>query len=233
MKTLDISKYIIYEDNHIIVCNKPEGILSQEDKTKDPDMVNLLKDYLKEKYQKPGNVYVGLVHRLDKRVSGVMVFAKTSKGASRLSSLVRNHELKKEYLALVSGEVTKPKTLKTNIKKVDTKAISSDDGKEAILEYFPLKKVIINNKPFTFLKIDLITGRFNQIRMQLALDNHPIINDFKYGYQGKKQNDYVPLGLYCVKLSFPHPITKEIQTYYMSKDLFAFNDVMDLEAIYE
>lgn len=234
MKVNDIEKRIIYEDNQIIVCNKEEGILSQADSTGDIDMVSLLKDYLKVKYQKPGNVYLGLVHRLDKRVSGVMVFGKTSKASSRLSSDIRDKNFEKIYLAIVIGKINKPDRIITNIKKEGLKAKIDDNGKESILEYEPLDYLKINDKEYTLLKVKLETGRFNQIRMQLASINHPLINDFKYGYKtSSRTNDYVPLGLYCVKLSFNHPVTKERLSFFMNKELFKFSEYVNVERIYE
>lgn len=233
MKASNIEKDIIFEDNQIIVCNKEEGVLSQADSTSDLDMLTLLKDYLKVKYNKPGNVYLGLVHRLDKRVSGVMVFGKTSKASSRLSSDIRDKNFEKIYLAIVLGKVTKGDRIVTNIKKEGLIAKVDDNGKESILEYEPLDYLTINNKEFTLLKVRLETGRFNQIRMQLASINHPIINDFKYGYKDNKSNDFVPLGLYCVKLSFNHPVTKERLSFFMNKSLFKYNEYVDLERIYE
>ena len=230
----DIEKDIIFEDNQIIVCNKREGILSQEDDTNDPDMVNLLKDYLKVKYNKLGNVYLGLVHRLDKRVAGVMVFGKTSKASSRLSDAIRKKEFEKEYLAIARGVITEGKELCDKLEKKDLKAVKTEEGKESILEYFPVDHLKIDGNDYTILKVNLITGRFNQIRAQLALDNHVIINDFKYGFSSKqKESTYVPLGLYCVKISFNHPVTKEKLTFMMNKDLFKFNEYIDLEKIYE
>lgn len=230
----DIQDDIIYEDNQIIVCNKREGILSQEDDTKDPDMVNLLKDYLKVKYNKPGNVYLGLVHRLDKRVSGVMVFGKTSKASKRLSEAIREKDFEKEYLAIASGIITEAKELVDKLEKKNLKAEISGSGKESILKYFPISIIKINDKDYSILKVKLVTGRFNQIRAQLALDGHVLINDFKYGFNPEnKEKDYVPLGLYCVKLSFSHPVTKEKLSFMMNKDLFKFNKYIDLEKIYE
>ena len=203
---------ILYEDNHIIVVIKDENVLSQGDETKDENMVDMLKAYLKEKYSKPGNVFVGLVHRLDRRVSGVMVFSKTSKAASRLSESIRNGSFKKKYMAIVDGVVAGNGKLVNMLDKKDGKAIESKvSGKESILYYNVLKNIVIENHDMSVLDIDLITGRYNQIRKQLSIINHPIINDFKYNYRGKNYNDC--FGLRCYKLSFPHPITKEIMTF--------------------
>ena len=151
MRKINIEDKIIFENNHYIVLVKDEGILSQEDSSGDPDMVNLLKDYLKEKYQKPGNVYVGLIHRLDRRVLGLMVFGKTSKGSSRISEAIRNKEFKKTYLAIVKGRISGSKTLVNKLEKSDNKsfkAIESNDGKESILEYNVIKNIKIDNTDF-------------------------------------------------------------------------------------
>ena len=200
---------IIYEDNHILVCIKNEGILSQADDTNDSDMVSLLKEYLKEKYNKPGNVYLGLVHRLDRRVSGLMVFAKTSKAASRLSDSIRNDSVKKTYYAIASGIITGSGTLRNYLKKENEKAIESSDGKEAILSYEALMTFKMDNNSYTVLRVNLQTGRFNQIRAQFSLFGHPLINDFKYGYKSDKCSDeFSHIGLICVGLSFIHPVTK-------------------------
>ena len=212
---------ILYEDNHIIVCIKEEGVLSQADDTNDLDMVTILKDYLKEKYNKQGNVYLGLVHRLDKRVSGVMVFSKTSKAASRLSQSIRDNEIKKTYYAVASGNICGNGSLVNKLKKVSEKAVSASDGKESVLDYYPLDHFVVDNKEYTLLKVILHTGRFNQIRAQFSLFGHPLINDFKYGYISKKNdNEFSHIGLFCVELSFVHPVTKEEMT-------FTFDEVIN------
>lgn len=211
---------ILYEDNHIIVCIKKEGILSQADDTKEPDMLSLLKEYLKEKYNKQGNVYLGLVHRLDRRVSGVMVFAKTSKAAGRLSSAIRNDEVNKTYYAVCQGELKANGTLHNKLDKINEKAVESSSGKDALLDYNILDHLEINGSKYTLVKVTLHTGRFNQIRAQFSLFGHPLINDFKYGYKGSNnQNEFSHLGLFCVVLSFVHPVTKEVMT-------FSYDEIM-------
>ena len=201
---------ILYEDNHIIVCIKPEGVLSQADSTKERDMVTILKQYLVEKYDKPGNAYVGLVHRLDRRVSGVMVFAKTSKAASRLSLAIRNNEIKKTYYAIATGNIADDGTL---VNKVNEKAVSAKDGKDARLDYKVVNHFEFDKKEYSICRVDLQTGRFNQIRAQFSLFGHPLINDYKYGYIGKTDNDYSHIGLFCVELTFIHPVTKQTMTF--------------------
>ena len=199
---------VLYEDNHILVVEKPVGILSQADATKDDDMVNLLKSYLKEKYQKPGNVYLGLVHRLDRMVGGVMVFAKTSKAARRLSLEVQNHELIKEYRAVINGQMEPLKgSLKDYLKKDESKNITviAPDGKEAILDYETLKTV----DNLSLVKINLKTGRSHQIRVQFSSRNHPLVGDSKYGINKAK----IPLALFANSLTFTHPVTKKIMKF--------------------
>lgn len=216
---------ILYEDNHIIVIVKPKDILSQADNTNDIDIMRLIKAYLKDKYNKPGNVFLGLVHRLDRRVSGVMVFAKTSKAASRLSNQIKNQDMNKAYYAITTGEVEDNGKLVNYIKKVKdgkvNKAIITNandkDAKEAVLEYKRLKTIIIDNNVFSLVYVNLITGRYNQIRAQFANIYHPLINDFKYGYKLNNYDD--DLGLACVEIGFFHPITKEYLTFnYLPKE---------------
>lgn len=198
---------IIYEDNHILVVEKKPNIPVCEDESKDEDLLNILKKYIKEKYNKPGNVYLGLVHRLDRPVGGIMVFAKTSKAASRLSDQVRTHQLKKVYYAVVDGNVKESDTLvdkllkdnKTNITRV------SKDGKEAILDY---KKIEYKDN-FSLVRIDLKTGRSHQIRVQFSSRNHALYGDQKYNKNTKKDN----IALFAKELSFYHPTTKEFLTF--------------------
>jgi 23S rRNA pseudouridine1911/1915/1917 synthase len=210
---------VVYEDNHIIVVFKPANILSQADDSNDLDMMMIIKDYLKDKYQKPGNVFLGLVHRLDRRVSGLMVYAKTSKAASRLSDVIRKRDIDKEYLAIVTGKTPLKGSLtdylvKTKVNK-DYKALivdkNTNGSKEAVLEYEVLKYVRINGEDASILRIILNTGRYNQIRAQLTNFGHPIINDYKYNYRGENILD--ELALVSYKLSFPHPTKDEIMEF--------------------
>lgn len=206
---------VYYCDNHIIVCYKEKGILSQPDGSNKEDMLSIVKEYIKEKYNKPGNVFLGLVHRLDINTSGVMVFARTSKGAERLSEAVKNHSLKKKYVATVEG-ILKNKEyilLKDNIYKdeKEKKSYIRKDGKEAILEFRALKNYKINGKDVTDIEINLKTGRFHQIRCQMANIGHPLYGDKKYGSKNEVDPLHFPLEAY--QLSFPHPISKEIMTF--------------------
>lgn len=203
---------ILYEDNHLIVCIKPEGVLSQEDSSNGPDMLSLLKEYIKVKYNKPGDVYLGLVHRLDRRVSGVMVFCKTSKAASRISEQIRNGSFDKKYICVCSGRIDGSGTLENSLSKtLDNVAIEDEEGKKCKLEYQVINHFNLENNQFSVLLIKLYTGRFNQIRKQLSIINHPLINDFKYGYRLPNYGD--TLGLRCVEISFNHPTTKERMTF--------------------
>ena len=205
---------ILYEDNHIIVVEKIPNIPSQADKTEDLDMLEIIKKYLKEKYNKPGNVYLGLVHRLDRPVGGVMVFAKTSKAASRLSEQVRNKTFKKEYLAIVDGKLEQEKgTLedyllkneRTNMSKVVPEG--TKNSKYAKLDYELIKYNEETN--LSLLKIYLHTGRHHQIRVQLSHHGHSICGDQKYGTRGRGKQ----ISLWAYKLSIEHPITRESITF--------------------
>ncbi len=201
---------VIYEDNHIIVVEKPVNIPSQGDKTGDIDMLTIIKEYLKEKYMKPGNVYLGLVHRLDRPVGGVMVFAKTSKAAARLSEEVRNKTFNKTYLVIVNGKMeAKNGTLEDYLLKNEKKNISkvvkegTKNSKYASLDYEVLKYNEEIN--LSVLKINLHTGRHHQIRVQLSSRNHSIYGDQKYG--GRGHGKQITLWAYSLKIL--HPITKE------------------------
>lgn len=200
---------VLYEDNHIIVVVKPFNIPTQEDSSKDIDMLTIIKDYIKEKYNKPGNVYLGLVHRLDRPASGVMVFARTSKAASRLSDEVRNRTIKKTYLAIVHGKTKEKEKLVDYISKdnkTNNSYIDKKSGKESILTYTRLK--YDEKEDLSLIKVDLETGRHHQIRLQMSNIGHPLYGDQRYGTQDKKQ-----LALYAYKLEFTHPVTKEQMTF--------------------
>lgn len=208
----DISNKInvIYEDNHIIVVEKPVNIPSQGDKTGDMDMLTLIKEYIKEKYNKPGNVYLGLVHRLDRPVGGVMVFAKTSKAAARLSEQVREKVFQKRYLVICNGKMEKIngtledyllKNERNNMSKVVKEG--TKNSKYANLDYEVLK--YDKDLDLSVLKILLHTGRHHQIRVQLASRGHSIYGDQKYGGRGHGKQ----ITLWAYSLTILHPITKE------------------------
>lgn len=201
---------VIYEDNHLLVVEKPVNVLSQGDDTNDKDMVNLLKDYVKVKYNKPGNVFIGLVHRLDRPVGGVMVFAKTSKAASRLSEQVRSKTLKKTYRAVIHGTMKKEEdTLKDYLyKNKNTNMVSvvnknHKECKDAELSYKTLGK----KDGFSLVEVDLKTGRPHQIRVQFSSRKHPLFGDQRYGQDINKKGDQISLWSY--KLEIVHPTTKE------------------------
>ncbi len=210
---------ILYEDNHILVCVKPKGVLSQSDGSDKPDMLTILKNYIKEKYNKPGNVYLGLVHRLDINTSGVMVFAKTSKAASRLSDAIKMHEFQKRYKAVVEGTFDSLDTITlTHYIYKDEKEKKSyirEGGQKSILEYTPMKSYMIQNTPVTLVEIGLMTGRFHQIRCQMSYIGHPLYGDKKYGSKNTISAMEFPLCAY--RISFPHPITKEVLTFSMEE----------------
>ena len=195
---------ILYEDNHILVVVKKENMPVCPDESKDLDLLTELKNYIKEKYNKPGNVYLGLIHRLDRPVSGIMVFAKTSKAASRLSEQVRLNKIKKKYYAVVCGKTEENgelhdkllKDSKTNMVKVDK------NGKESILKY----NLIKHKNDMSLVDIELITGRPHQIRVQFSSRNHPLYGDQRYNKNAKPKEQIALVSYY---LSFEHPTTKE------------------------
>lgn len=198
---------IVFEDNHILVAIKPADIPVQEDASGDPDMLTMLKQYLVEKYNKPGAAYLGLVHRLDRPTGGVMVFAKTSKAAARLCEAIRNGEVEKRYLAIVDGVPRyKADKLTCYLKKFpDSNKVQivpalSEGAKYAELDY----RVLCVKPNFSLLLVKLITGRGHQIRVQLSGMGTPIVGDKKYGSAGG--NNY-PLCLWATELRFRHPIS--------------------------
>ena len=192
---------VLYEDNHLIVVEKPKDVLSQKDETGDFSINEIVKEYLKVKYNKLGNVYLGLVHRLDRRVSGIMLLAKTSKAASRLSKVIMSHEFEKKYLAYVEGILDSDSSIDIKISKQDTRAVIDENGKMSHLDY----KVINNDGKNTYVLVNLESGRYNQIRLSFASIGHPIYGDLKYGAKVKSDD----LGLCSYSVSFDHPVTKE------------------------
>ena len=199
---------IIYEDNHLLVVEKPINIPVQEDSSKDLDFLNILKNYIKVRDKKTGNVYLGLVHRLDRPVGGIMVFAKTSKSAKRLSEQIKNNDFKKIYYAVVMNKPKIKDTLidyllkdeKTNIVKIDKK------GKKSVLDY----ELIDYKNNMSLLKIYLKTGRSHQIRVQFSSRGYPLYGDHKYNLKVKDKSN---IALLSQTLSFYHPITKEYLTF--------------------
>ena len=195
---------VIYEDNHIIVVVKPHNVLSQKDSTNDIDMLTLVKNYIKVKYNKPGNVYVGLVQRLDRPVGGLMVFAKTSKAASRMSNMIKNHQFTKKYLAVINGMLERKNGEFEDylLKKENGTTIVSSNGKYCCLKYKVLEENL--NMNLSLIEVDLITGRHHQIRVQFASRNHPLYGDYRYGNSSNKQ-----IALWAYKLSLIHPVLKK------------------------
>ncbi|MCI8277309.1 MAG: RluA family pseudouridine synthase [Clostridia bacterium] len=205
---------VLYEDNHIIVVEKPVNIPSQGDKTGDMDMLTIIKKYLKEKYNKPGEVYLGLVHRLDRPTGGVMVFAKTSKAAGRLSEQVRDKKMHKKYLCIVDGKLDKEKDKLTDFllknEKTNTSKVVKEgtkNSKEAVLDY----EVIKYNEEINLsvVKVNLHTGRHHQIRLQFSSRGHSLYGDQKYGTRGRGKQ----LALWAYYLSFEHPTKKELMEF--------------------
>lgn len=201
---------VVYEDNHIIVVNKTASEIVQGDKTGDTPLSEIVKQYIKEKYQKPGNVFLGVTHRLDRPVSGLVVFAKTSKALSRLNDMFRNGEVKKTYWAIVKerpealeGELVH--WLVRNEKQNKSYAYDKEkkEAKKAILHY----KLIGHSMNYHLLEVDLKTGRHHQIRCQLAKMGCPIKGDLKYG--SPRSNPDGSICLHARRVCFTHPVSKE------------------------
>ncbi len=200
---------VLYEDNHLLVIEKPINVPMQEDASKDEDLLTMAKAYIKEKYGKPGEVYLGLVHRLDRPVGGVCVFARTSKAASRLSNQIREHGFRKQYLAVVADDGLEDtgtfvdcllKDRKSNTVRVDPR------GKEAILHYEVLKR----KDNLALVKIDLETGRSHQIRVQFSSRSHPLWGDQRYN---KKPIAGQQIALWPHLIEFRHPVSKKTMTF--------------------
>ena len=204
---------IIHEDNHIIVIVKPFGVPSQGDESGDKDMLTMIKEYLVEKFKKKGNAYAGLLHRLDRPTGGVMVFAKTSKAASRLSETIRTGEFDKRYFAVVMGEPREKQGKLVHYLLKDEKSnnvsivpMTTDGAKRAELDY----KVLKTAGGLSLVNIDLLTGRSHQARVQMASMSTPIVGDLRYG--GKKAA--APnLALFAYCLRFAHPVTRETMVF--------------------
>lgn len=205
---------VIYEDNQIIVVEKEPNIPSQADKTGDEDMLSMVKQYIKQKYNKPGEVYIGLIHRLDRPVGGVMVFARTSKAASRLSEQVRNKTFKKKYIATVDGKFDNKngiledylyKDERHNISRVVNK--DKKNAKLAKLEYEVLS--YDEKRDLSVVKINLFTGRHHQIRVQFTNCGHSLFGDQKYGVRGRGKQ----IRLWAYEINLEHPTKKEMMTF--------------------
>ena len=202
---------VIYEDNHIIVVNKESGEIVQGDKTGDTPLSDCVKDYLKRKYQKPGNVFLGVVHRLDRPVSGLVVFAKTSKALSRLNEMFRKGEVHKTYWAIVKNAPKEPSGRLThwicrNEKQNKSYAYNSEvsGSKKAVLDY----SLLASGDNYHILEVRLLTGRHHQIRCQLSAMGSPIRGDLKYGAQ--RSNPDGSISLLSRHVEFVHPVSKEL-----------------------
>jgi 23S rRNA pseudouridine1911/1915/1917 synthase len=205
---------IIYEDNHLIVINKRVGDIVQGDSTGDKPLSDVVKEYIKKKYDKPGDVYLGVVHRLDRPTTGIVLFAKTSKALSRLNEAFKNRTTKKTYWAVIKNTPQKEKDtlvhfLKRNSKNNTSKAHSKEvpESKQASLSYHIIKKL----DRYLVLEIDLHTGRHHQIRAQLQAIGCPIKGDLKYGFDRSNPNGGIHL--HARKLVLTHPVSKEIHTF--------------------
>lgn len=201
---------VLYEDNHLIAINKRVGDIVQGDKTGDKPLSDVVKEYIKDKYNKPGEVFLGVVHRLDRPTTGIVVFARTSKALTRLNDLFKNRETQKTYWAVVKGKLSKHNDtlvhyLKRNEKANTSKAYAKEipDSKKASLEYMVIQE--LNN--YTALEIGLHTGRHHQIRAQLSAIGYPIKGDLKYG--AERSNPDGGIHLHARKLEFVHPVSKE------------------------
>jgi 23S rRNA pseudouridine1911/1915/1917 synthase len=199
---------VLYEDNHCLAVEKPAGLLTMGDHSGQPTLVDAAKDYLARKYNKPGNVFVGVVHRLDRPVSGVVLFARTSKGASRLSEQFRVRSVEKTYLALVEGTVSPANGLlqdrlsKDRERNVVSVVDDEEDGQDCVLSYERVQKM----GRFTLVRILPQTGRSHQIRVQLSARGWPIVGDGKYGAKSRVEGF---IALHAASLMFAHPTTQE------------------------
>ncbi len=202
---------VLFEDNHIIIVNKRAGDIVQGDKTGDKPLSDVVKEYIKDKYNKPGNVYLGTVHRLDRPTTGLVIFAKTSKVLPRLNKLFISKDIKKTYWAVVKNEPTKSQDTLTHWLKKNPKNNKSytyskevNESKKAILHYKLIKKL----DHYFLLEINLETGRHHQIRTQLATIGSPIKGDLKYGFD--RNNKDASIHLHARNISFIHPVKNEV-----------------------
>ena len=227
----DLLSSILYEDNHVLVAVKPPNMLSQADSTGDPDILSLLKDYLKEKYHKPGNVYLGLVHRLDRPVGGLMVFARTSKAAARLDAQMREHEMGREYLCVTTGDVDDEFTLTDYLIHDEIKnrevvcEADTRGGKLAILH----GRCIDRREGTSLCAIRLETGRKHQIRAQMSNIGAPLWGDNRYGTGIPGQQ----IALWGYKLVFRHPTVGEVMTFHSMPEGSIWNAYADLLTVPE
>ena len=202
---------VLHEDNHLIVVNKRAGDIVQGDKTGDKPLSDVVKEYIKDKYNKPGNVFLGTVHRLDRPTTGIVIYARTSKALERLNKMLRDKTIKKTYWAIVQQQPKKTTDTLTNYLKKNPKNNKStaftkevEGSKKAILHYKTLK----NLDNYSLLEVDLETGRHHQIRVQLSNIGSIIKGDLKYG--AKRSNKDASIHLHARKIQFTHPVSKEL-----------------------
>lgn len=227
---------VLYEDEHILVCIKPMGVPAQSDKTRDPDMITLVKKYLFDKYELDEEPYVGLVHRLDRPVGGVMVFARNQEAAADLSSQMLDGVFDKYYQAVLTGELPDEegdmvdyllRDGKTNTSKVVKKGTKS--AKKAALEYEVLDVVETDTGVYSYVLIHLLTGRHHQIRVQCASRGVGIYGDTKYNPLFQKvKRVYKQIGLYSTRIEFEHPATGELMVFKAEPEGEAF-DILEVE----
>ena len=211
---MDLSPLVLYEDNHLIALNKPAGLLSQEDRSGSPDLLSLTREWIRIRDKKPGNAFLGLLHRLDRNVEGVMLFAKTSKAAARISQQIRDRSFHKLYLACLEGDWSDPegelvdfliKDEKDRISRVTTR--KTPEAREARLGFRRLRKITQGEAIYTLLEVELFTGRFHQIRVQFASRGYPLYGDRRYRARFAPQDRRI--GLRSIRLTFRHPTTRE------------------------
>ncbi|MEI3611018.1 RluA family pseudouridine synthase [Pseudogracilibacillus sp. SO30301A] len=201
---------ILYEDNHLLIVEKPINVPVQEDRSKDQDLLTILKQDLKMRYNKPGNVYLSLVHRLDRPVGGAIILAKTSKAASRMADILRKRELERKYLAIVRGKVasrngTLEHYLQKDRRKNEVLVVhpNAENAKKALLHY----RVLGQKDKLSLIEVRLVTGRSHQIRVQLSAIGNPLFGDQLYGKRINNVGQQIALWAY--ELSFIHPVKKE------------------------
>lgn len=211
MTNSNLSDRILFEDNHLIIVNKLPSEIVQGDKTGDTPLSELVKEYIKEKYNKPGEVYLGVVHRIDRPVSGVVVFARTSKALSRMNELIKQRQIQKKYWAIVKNKPSEISGTLSHYLRRDQKKNKSfaytkpvDNSKEAKLSYM----LAANSNDYYLLEVNLITGRHHQIRSQLSKIGCPIKGDLKYG--SKRSNKDASISLHARSIEFVHPIKQEV-----------------------
>ena len=195
---------VLYEDNHLLVVNKPPGLLVQKDNSGDLDLLTVCKSYLKERYRKPGNVYLGLVHRLDRPVSGTVVLARTSKAAARLSEQIRLRTVGKKYIALVEGEVPPQGVWVDNMSRRKSQSFIDDNGKKAELRF--TRKACSGG--VSLVEIILVTGRHHQIRLQFAHKGHPLLGDYRYNDRSQSFGER-EIALHAAVYTCTHPTLKK------------------------